>query len=157
MPDATSPRPTVAVGAVVLDGGRLLLIERGTPPAMGQWTVPGGRVEPGERLRDAVRREVFEETGLQVTVGRMLGWVERIDSSFHYVILDFECTLDGPSEPLRPGDDAAGAEWVPLESIGERPLTAGLVDFLTDVGVVVPGSLGADPVSGPSTPEGASR
>jgi ADP-ribose pyrophosphatase YjhB (NUDIX family) len=89
-------RPEIAVGGVVVrDGpdGRpadLLLVERGRGAGAGRWSVPGGRIEPGERATDAVVREVAEETGLAVQVDGFLGWVERIDpvGGWHYVILD---------------------------------------------------------------------
>ena len=84
--------PQVAVGAVCRHDDALLLIRRGRGPAAGEWSVPGGRVEPGETLHEAVVRETLEETGLEVVVDRFLGWVERISDEYHYVILDFAVT-----------------------------------------------------------------
>jgi ADP-ribose pyrophosphatase YjhB (NUDIX family) len=124
----------VAVGAVALDDGRLLLVRRGRGPAAGEWSVPGGRVEAGESLHTAVVREVLEETGLEVVVDRFLGWVERIGSEHHFVILDFAVTV--LAGDLVAGDDAAEVAWVPAEEIGELRLVDGMYEFLRDVGIL---------------------
>ncbi|MEM9563012.1 MAG: NUDIX domain-containing protein [Actinomycetota bacterium] len=123
------PRPEVAVGAVVIHDGRLLLIRRGRGPAVGQWSVPGGRVEPGEHLAAAVEREVREETAIEVTCGRLVGWVERLGHDHHFVILDFLAELIGSPEGTA-GDDASEMAWVPLERLPEVDLVDGLLDFL---------------------------
>lgn len=122
-------RPELCVGAVVVDDGRLLLVRRGRGPGAGAWSVPGGRVEAGEPVVDAVVREVAEETGLAVACGDLLGWVERIGEGHHFVILDFACRLAAPGEPVA-GDDAAEAAWVPLAEVPDLPLVDGLLDFL---------------------------
>ena len=136
-------RPEVAVGAVVVrDGpdGRpadLLLVERGRGAGVGRWSVPGGRVEPGERAADAVVREVAEETGLAVAVEGFLGWVERIDPAggWHFVILDFRArALDAAAVPVA-GDDAAAVRWWPLTELATADLVDGLLDFLVEHGV----------------------
>lgn len=125
--------PTVAVGAVARRDVALLLVRRGHGPAAGAWSVPGGRVELGETLHEAVVREVAEETGLAVVVDHFLGWVERIGDTEHFVILDFEVTvLDADAEPSA-GDDAAEAAWVPIDDLGDYRLAPGLLDFLEDV------------------------
>ena len=127
--------PTVAVGAVARRDAALLLVRRGHGPAAGTWSVPGGRVELGETLHEAVVREVAEETGLAVVVDRFLGWVERIAErqQEHFVILDFAVTvLDADAEPSA-GDDAAEVAWVPVDELGDYRLTPGLLDFLEDV------------------------
>ena len=129
-------RPELSVGAIVVDDGELLLVRRAHPPAVGKWSVPGGRVEHGERLPDAVAREVREETGLEVTVGELAGWVDWIDAEHHFVILDFFARLSGPRTPVRPGDDVDGAEWVPLAGLGAWDLVDGLANFLHCAGVV---------------------
>lgn len=123
--------PEVCVGAVALDRDRLLMVRRGRGVAAGEWSIPGGRVEPGELVVSAVVREVAEETGLEVVCDRFLGWVERIGEDYHYVILDFVVTvLD--AQPLRAGDDAAEALWVPLEDVTDYRLVDGLADFLAE-------------------------
>jgi ADP-ribose pyrophosphatase YjhB (NUDIX family) len=136
---AVNPAPVVAVGAVAVADDAVLLVRRGRGPAQGEWSVPGGRVEPGESVHGAVVRETYEETGLEVVVDRFLGWTERIggaDDPHHFVILDFAVTALDPGRPLVAGDDAAEAAWVPLAELGEHRLVAGLDDFLRDVGVV---------------------
>lgn len=112
----------------MLDGD-LLLVRRGQGPAAGEWSVPGGRVEGGELLAEAVVREVEEETGLECVCGALVGWVERLDDDHHFVILDFEVTVLDDSPP-RAGDDAAEAAWVPLPEVTERRLVDGLAEFL---------------------------
>ena len=131
----TVPIPEVCVGAVVIDDGRLLLVERGRGAAVGQWSVPGGRVEPGETMAAATEREVMEETGLTVRCGSFIGWVERISEAYHFVILDFHAELIG-SDVATAGDDAAAVDWVPLDELGERDLVAGLASFLSEHGII---------------------
>jgi ADP-ribose pyrophosphatase YjhB (NUDIX family) len=126
--------PVVAVGAVAVQDDALLLVRRGRGPAAGEWSVPGGRVEPGEALHAAVVREVLEETALEIVVDRFLGWVERIDRSDHFVILDFAVTV--LSGTATAGDDAAEVSWVPFDELGELRLVDGLYDFLREVDVV---------------------
>lgn len=129
-------RPELCVGAVAVSPDeRLLLVQRANPPGEGLWSLPGGRVEGGESCYEAVVREVAEETGLVVVCGPLLGWVERIDDTRHFVILDFSVTVVGGDEPVG-GDDAAAAEWFPLEDVSELPLVDGLLDFLADAGVL---------------------
>ncbi len=131
----TAARAEVCVGAVVVDGDQLLLVQRGRRPGIGWWSVPGGRVEPGETLAEAVERELAEETGLSGTCEAFLGWVERIDEDHHFVILDFKVTVTGGE--LRAGDDAAAVRWVPLTDVASwPPVVGGLVEFLTTHGVV---------------------
>ncbi len=136
MTEPTPNRPEIAVGAVVIHDGRMLLIERGRGPARGQWSVPGGRVEWGETLAEAVVREVHEETGLAVVCGPCIGWVERIGPTYHYLILDFRATAVDPAAALRAGDDASAAAWVPVADLDRTDLVAGLYEFLTDHDVI---------------------
>lgn len=127
--------PEVCVGAIVVDDARLLLVRRGHGPAAGDWSVPGGRVEPGETLAEAVVRELAEETGLEGVCGKLIGWVERIGEDHHFVILDFAVTLLEGAEPVA-GDDAAEARWVPLGEVAEQRLVEGLAEFLHEHGVI---------------------
>ena len=128
-------RPEVCVGVIAVDEGRLLLVRRGRGPAAGVWSVPGGRVEAGETLAEAALRELAEETGLEGVCDELVGWVERMGPDHHYVILDFAVTVLEPREP-RAGDDAAEAEWVPLEEVAHRRLADGLAEFLHEHGIV---------------------
>lgn len=128
-------RPETCVGAVVVDDGRLLLIRRGRGAAVGQWSVPGGRVEAGETLAEAVEREVEEETGLAVRCRDFIGWVERISTDHHFVILDFDAELASDPEAHRAGDDASAVAWVELDRLGEHDLVDGLLAFLRDHGI----------------------
>jgi ADP-ribose pyrophosphatase YjhB (NUDIX family) len=131
----------LAVSAVAVHGGCLLLVERGGDrPDAGLWAVPGGRVEPGEPVRDAVVRELAEETGLRARCGDLVGWAERISPLHHFVILDFRVDLLDP-DPRRAavaGDDAAALAWVPLGDVAAHSLVPGLAQFLADHGVIPP-------------------
>ena len=124
----------------MLDKGSLLIVKRDREPAKGQWSLPGGRVETGETLREALLREVREETGIDVEVDGLIGVAERIvrddegDVSFHYVILDYVCTPR--STEIKAGDDASEARWVPVGQLADMHLTAGLLEFLADRGVL---------------------
>lgn len=130
----STPRPTVAVGAIVFDGDRVLLVRRGRPPAMGLWTVPGGKVELGESLAAAVEREVAEETGVAVACGPLVEVIERVTPTeggvFHFVILDYLAQVRGDASP-RAGDDADDVAWVSWSELAARPLTEGLLPVLT--------------------------
>ena len=132
----TPPGPQVAVGAVVVQEGRLLTVRRGRPPAEGRWTIPGGRVEPGEPLLQAVAREVAEETRLSVRVGELLGWTEHLGDRHHYVILDFLAEPVGSTEAVA-GDDAAEVAWMTRAQLMEVRTTDGLLPFLEQRGVTL--------------------
>jgi 8-oxo-dGTP diphosphatase len=118
------------VGAVVHDDrGRLLLVRRANPPAQGLWSIPGGRVEPGEDDATAVVREVAEETGLDVVPERLVGSVERdgLDGDL-YVIEDFLCRVVGGR--LVAGDDASDAGWFTAAALDELATSPGLLEAL---------------------------
>jgi 8-oxo-dGTP diphosphatase len=126
--------PVVAVGAVALREGALLLVQRANPPEAGRWTLPGGRVQLRETLAQAVVRELREETGLEARCGPLRGWAERITEEFHYLILDFDVELESTREPTA-GTDAAKVAWVSLDELDSVDLVSGLLDFLRDNGV----------------------
>ena len=128
-------RVEVAVGAIVGRADELLLVRRGREPAVGEWSVPGGRVEPGELLMEAVARELLEETGLRAVCGPLVGWVERISDDRHFVIFDFEATVTGDVTPTA-GGDASEARWWPLSEVAALQLVEGLAEFLYDHGVI---------------------
>jgi 8-oxo-dGTP diphosphatase len=124
------------VGAVVKDEqGRLLLIKRGHEPGAGLWSLPGGRIEPGETDAEALVREMREETGLAVQAGPLLGSVQRpAPGGMVLDIRDYGATITGGT--LRAGDDAAEARWVAPGDLAGLPVTEGLVEALTDWGVL---------------------
>jgi 8-oxo-dGTP diphosphatase len=132
---AASGRPELCVGAVAVRGNDLLMVRRGHGPAAGAWSVPGGRVERGETLAEAVVRELEEETGQQGLCGPMLGWVERMGEDHHFVILDFEVTVLSDGDPVA-GSDAAEARWVPVWEVPELDLVEGLAEFLDDHDII---------------------
>jgi 8-oxo-dGTP diphosphatase len=131
------PAPRVpCVGAIVKDqAGRLLLIQRGHEPETGRWSLPGGRIEPGESDTQAVVRETREETGLQVTCGALVGSVARPGPRGAVLdIRDYSATVTGGT--LTAGDDAADARWVSPADLAGLPLTSGLAETLTAWGVL---------------------
>jgi len=122
-------RPVLGVGALIFNSQRILLVERGKPPLAGQWSLPGGCVETGERLEDALIREVLEETGLEVTTDSIATVFERImpgadgACEYHYLLVDFFCTVTGGK--LQAGDDSKRAEWVEMSTLNDLEMTAG--------------------------------
>ena len=126
--------PRVGVGAVVLHRGCVLLVRRGGQPSMGKWTLPGGLVELGETTADAVRREIREECGLDIRVAGIAGVVDRVvrDAEgrvrYHYVLVDYLAYAD--SDAIAAGSDAAEAQWVDLDRVGQLDITEGLTDMI---------------------------
>jgi 8-oxo-dGTP diphosphatase len=107
--------PLVGVGAVIVDESRVLLVQRATEPALGRWSIPGGLIEVGEMLTEAVVREVSEETGLEVEPVELVELLDRIHRDgdrvrYHYVIADYLCRVTGGT--LKAASDAAAARWV---------------------------------------------
>lgn len=126
-----SERTIRCVGAIAHDSnGRLLLVRRANPPGKGMWSIPGGRVEPKETDEAAVTREVAEETGLSVTVGRLVGSVERAAPNGVFLIFDYECQVT--SGVLRAGDDASDVAWVDSAMLATLETTEGLLQALSE-------------------------
>jgi ADP-ribose pyrophosphatase YjhB (NUDIX family) len=117
------------VGALIIEGDRILLVERGHEPLKGWWSLPGGVVETGERLEDAARREVREETGLEVEIVCLLEVFERImrDAAgrpeYHYVLMDYLCRPAGGE--LCAADDASCVRWVTEQELPDLKITEG--------------------------------
>lgn len=134
---SSSPsHPVVGVGAVVVRGSEVLLIKRGKDPLRGRWLVPGGTVELGETLAEAVVREVREETGLDVVPGEVVFVFDRIDRDatgirYHYVIIDYVCTVAGGT--LQAGSDAEAAVFVALEDLPQYDVPAPALDLIRRV------------------------
>lgn len=132
-------RPILGVGAVIVDdnvktGRRVLLVRRGMPPLQGGWSVPGGMVELGETLRAAAEREVWEETGLVVHAGEILGVFDRIIPAqdgriqYHYVLIDFLCHVDGGE--AQAGSDAAEIAWAQESELDKYQLEKPILDVV---------------------------
>jgi 8-oxo-dGTP diphosphatase len=113
--------PLIGVGAVIVSGGRALLVRRDSEPLRGEWSVPGGLLELGEKLRDGVRREAREETGLEVEPGEVLDVFDSIftdplgRTQYHYVLIDYLCRPQAGE--ARAGSDVSDVRWVGLEAL----------------------------------------
>lgn len=122
-------RPYVGVGGIIFRGDQVLLIRRGSPPALGKWSIPGGLVELGESLEDAVRREILEEVGLDVRVLDLVAVLDRVINDrdgrieYHYILLDFLCE-SAPGDPV-PATDADECTFVSLDKLSSYNLTRG--------------------------------
>lgn len=127
-------RPIVGVGAIILKRDRVLLVERAGEPLKGYWSLPGGVLEVGEALYDGVRREVREETGLEVQPLGIFEVFERIsrDSQgrpeYHYVLVDYLCRVVGGE--IRPADDVSRAEWARRADLTRYVITDGTEDVI---------------------------
>jgi len=128
------PAPRVAVGAVVIRAGSVLLVRRGKAPSDGQWAIPGGSVELGETLQQAAEREILEETGIRIRAGKPVYTFDLIERDrqkrirFHYVIIDLASEYLGGR--LKPGDDADQASWVPFTALKTLDMNAASRTFL---------------------------
>jgi 8-oxo-dGTP diphosphatase len=128
------PKPELAVSAAIFRDGKVLLVRRAGQPSMGLWTLPGGRVEVGETLVDAVQREVMEETTLTIAVIGLAGYREVIlteavgDRGRHFVILPFAARYVAGDITLN--DELGDARWVTIDEIGDLPTTEGLKAIL---------------------------
>jgi 8-oxo-dGTP diphosphatase len=140
-PDPFSPssrsypeRPIVGVGAVVLDEERVVLVKRAHEPLKGHWSLPGGAVEIGETLKDAIAREVQEETGLIVDVGPIVDVLDRLRHDaegrveYHYILIEFLCYPRGGT--LACASDAEDVSWARFDDLGRFGLTASTLDVI---------------------------
>lgn len=124
-------RPIVGVGAVVVEHRRALVVRRATEPLNGEWSIPGGMLELGEKLREGIAREVKEETGLEVEVGEVLDVFDSIfpdregRTQYHYVLIDFLCRPAGGA--LKAGSDVSEAKWVTGEEAANLAMKAATV------------------------------
>ncbi len=128
--------PIIGVGAVIVSGGRVLLVRRATEPLMGEWSVPGGMLELGETLREGVRREVLEETGLVVEPGEVLDIFDSIFTDdqgriqYHYVLIDYLCRLI--SGEAKAGTDVSEVRWVSESELAGLRLRGSIESSLRD-------------------------
>ncbi|MDD5580841.1 MAG: NUDIX hydrolase [Methylobacter sp.] len=123
-----SPVPAIGVGGIVFNNqDQVLIIRRNQPPAMGLWSIPGGKLEAGEALADACKREIKEETGLDTEIKNIIAVVERRIEGFHYVIIDYLALLVDQeySVPIAQSD-VIEAKWVNLEQLSDYELVEGL-------------------------------
>ena len=123
------------MGALIFERDAILLVERAGEPLKGYWSIPGGLVETGETLQDAIRREVLEETGLSVKDAAMFEIFERVmrddtgRPEYHYILIDYVCTVVEKQAP-RAGDDVSRVEWVPRAQLGVYRLTEGTLGVI---------------------------
>lgn len=133
-------RPSVAVGALVIHQGRVLLVKRGRPPAKDCWAIPGGRVRLGETMRAAAERELLEETGIKVRAREVACVLDAIvpDADgrirFHYAIIDF--AADYISGQPTPGDDATDVCWLTPSQIDQFPVNKTTLSLLKEIGFI---------------------
>lgn len=124
-------RPIVGVGAVIVEEGRAVVVKRNTEPLKGQWSIPGGMLELGEKLRDGAAREALEETGLRVEPGDVVEVFDALykdetgRTRYHYVLIDFICRP--ASGELRAGSDVAEAKWVSESELPNLGMTENTV------------------------------
>jgi ADP-ribose pyrophosphatase YjhB (NUDIX family) len=127
-------RPILGVGALIFRGDSFLMGQRGKQPLMGWWSLPGGAVETGERLVEAMRREVREETGLEIEPVRVIEIFERLmpdgegKPEYHYVLIDYLCEIRGGTEQA--GDDVCALAWVKESDLGSYQITEGTVGVI---------------------------
>jgi 8-oxo-dGTP diphosphatase len=128
------PRPILGVGAIIIESGRVLLVERGREPLKGYWSLPGGVLEVGEKLAEGLSREVLEETGLAIEPLSVVEIFERIMrdalgvAEYHYVLIDYLCRVTGGA--LQSGDDVSEARWVERACLTQYRITEGTLPVI---------------------------
>jgi 8-oxo-dGTP diphosphatase len=135
-----SAHPTPAVAAIILRDREILMVRRGQEPGAGRWSIPGGSVELGETLEQALKREVREETGLEIEVGEFAGIAEVIVREgeaikWHYVILDYFATPSSTSEPIA-ASDVTECRWIPLDELARYDVTETLIERLRELRLI---------------------
>jgi 8-oxo-dGTP diphosphatase len=126
--------PLPGVGALILRRNSILLVQRGRNPLKGYWSLPGGLIEPGEKIENALKREVLEETGLIVRPKKLFEIFERImpdaqgRAEYHYILHDYLCTVVGGD--LKAGDDAGRVAWVERKNLKDLQLTEGTLQVI---------------------------
>jgi len=127
-------QPIVGVGAIIIHNGKMLIVKRGSDPGKGKWSVPGGLVELGETVKEAVEREVLEECNLKVEASHLIDIVDNIirDKNgrikYHFIILDFFAKLRGGK--LKPNSEIIEAKWVPIDEVEKYDLTNTFREFM---------------------------
>lgn len=127
-------QPIVGVGAIIIHNGKMLIVKRGSDPGKGKWSVPGGLVELGETVKEAVEREVLEECNLKVEASHLIDIVDNIirDKNgrikYHFIILDFFAKLRGGK--LKPNSEIIEAKWVPIDEVEKYDLTNTFKEFM---------------------------
>jgi len=127
-------QPIVGVGAIIIHDGKMLIVKRGSDPGKGKWSVPGGLVELGETVKEAVEREVLEECNLKVEASHLIDIVDNIirDKNgrikYHFIILDFFAKLRGGK--LKPNSEVIEAKWVPIDEVEKYDLTNTFREFM---------------------------
>jgi ADP-ribose pyrophosphatase len=132
--------PRVGVGAITIHQGRILLVKRGTEPSRGLWAIPGGTLKLGETLQECAAREILEETGINIKVGKCLyvfDFFEYDDSGkikFHFVVVDF--AGEYISGQPKGADDAEEARWLKPEELNKLPVSKKTIAALKEIGFI---------------------